>query len=174
MEDAIHAADGSATLAPFDLADGEAIGRLAQAVRGRWGRLDLLVLNAAVLGDLGPLAYVDDKAFAEIFTINVAANFRLLKAFDPLLRAAEAPRIVAVTSSVASSPRAYWGPYASSKAALENLVRTYAAENDKVSVDIYNPGGTATRMRASAFPGENQSDLKRPEAAAAEIVALLG
>ena len=174
VEEAVHAGGGSATLAPFDLSDGEAIQRLAAAVHQRWGRLDLLVLNAAVLGDLGPLAHADDKQFAQLYTVNVAANFRLLKAFDPLLRAAEAPQIVAVTSSVAQNPRAYWGPYASSKAALENLVQTYAAENAKAEVHIYNPGGTATAMRAAAFPGEDQEKLKTPEQAAAEIAALIG
>lgn len=173
VEDEIHAAGGTATLAPFDLADGEAIQRLAPAVHQRWGRLDLLLLNAGMLGDLGPLAHVDDKQFAQLYTINVAANFRLIKAFDPLLRAADAPHLVAVTSSVARAPRAYWGPYASSKAALENLVETYGAEAKLIRTHIYNPGGTATRMRAEAFPGEDPGTLKTADEAAAEIVALL-
>lgn len=172
VEDRIHQAGGTATLAPFDLADGEAIMRLAEAVHGRWARLDALVLNAAMLGELGPIAHVDDKQFAQLYTINVAASFRLIKAFDPLLRAGERPHLVAVTSSVAQKPRAYWGPYASSKAALENLVETYGQENDKAAVHIYNPGGTATKMRASAFPGEDPETLKRPETAAKEIADL--
>ncbi|MBZ6379986.1 oxidoreductase [Pacificimonas flava] len=175
VEDAIHQAGGTATLAPFDLADAEAISRLAGAIHQRWGRLDALVLNAAVLGDLGPIAHVSDKQFAEIFTINVAANYRLLKAFDPLLRAAESePAIVGVTSSVAQAPRAYWGPYAASKAALENLLNTYAEEHKRAKVEIYNPGGTATKMRESAFPGEDPSTLKSAETAASELIALIG
>lgn len=173
VEDRIHQAGGSATLAPFDLADGEAIMRLAQAAHGRWGRLDALVINAALLGELGPIAHVDDKQFAQLYTVNVAASFRLIKAFDPLMRAAEQPQIVAVTSSVAQKPRAYWGPYASSKAALENLAETYGQENDKAKVHIYNPGATATKMRSLAFPGEDQTALQKPEEAARQIADLI-
>ncbi|MEE4350244.1 MAG: SDR family NAD(P)-dependent oxidoreductase [Pacificimonas sp.] len=174
VEDTIHAAGGTATLAPFDLADAEAIARLAQAVHGRWARLDALILNAGQLGELGPLAHVSDKDFAQIFTVNVAANFRLLKAFDPLLRAAEnAPEVVGVTSSVAQKPRAYWGPYAASKAALENLLNTYAAEHDRARVHIFDPGGTATDMRASAFPGEDPDTLPSAEATAKRLVDLI-
>ena len=174
VESEIHAAGGTATLAPFDLGDGEAIVRLADAVQSRWQRLDLLVLNAGMLGELGPLAHVDDKQFAQVFTINVAANFRLLKMFDPLLRAAERPQIVAVTSSVGSAPRAYWGPYAASKAALENLVNTYAAENDKAAVHIFDPGRTRTKMREAAFPGEDPNTLPTADETAERLVDLLG
>ncbi|MGB3721470.1 MAG: SDR family NAD(P)-dependent oxidoreductase, partial [Pacificimonas sp.] len=155
-EDAIHQAGGTATLAPFDLVDFEAVDRLAQAVAGRWGRMDALVLNAAMLGDLTPLPHMDADKFETLFKLNVTANFRLLKAFDTLLRAAPQARVVALTSSVAATPRAYWGPYAASKAALENLVRTYGEEVgnlSSVAVHIVDPRGTATAMRAEAFPG---------------------
>ncbi|MGB7406237.1 MAG: SDR family NAD(P)-dependent oxidoreductase [Pacificimonas sp.] len=176
VEDEIHASGGTATLAPFDLTDGEATARLAQAVAARWGRLDVLIMNAAMLGDLTPVPHIDDKAFQDIFKLNVIANFHLLKVFDPLLKAAPKADIVALTSSVADDPRAYWGAYAASKAALANLVRTYVdevANLGTVSAHIYNPGGTATRMRAEAYPGEDRSKLRTPEEVAADIVDLL-
>ncbi len=176
VEDAIHAAGGTATLAPFDLADFEAIDRLAQAIAGRWQRLDVLVLNAAMLGDLTPLPHVDSDKFEALFKLNVTANYRLLKAFDALLKAAPKAHVVALTSSVAQTPRAYWGPYAASKAALENLVTTYGEEVKNladISVHIVNPRGTATAMRAEAFPGEDQATLRSPDDVAEDITALL-
>ena len=175
-EAAIHDAGGSATIAPFDIADGDAIDRLAQAVGARWGKLDVMVLNAAMLGELMPVPHVPPKDFDQLFKVNVTANFRLIRAFDPLLRASTAAHVVAVTSSVARSPRAYWGGYAASKAALETLLETYGAEVAAVSrirTHVLNPGATATRMRQKAFPGEDQATLKRPEAVAADIVALV-
>jgi NAD(P)-dependent dehydrogenase (short-subunit alcohol dehydrogenase family) len=175
-ETAIHDAGGTATIAPFDMTDGDAIDRLAQAVASRWGKLDVLVLNAATLGELMPLTHVEPKAFETLLRTNVTANWRLIRAFDPLLRASRDAHVVALTSSVAASPRAYWGPYAASKAALANLVDTYGQEVAAVSAiktHVYNPGATATRMRAKAYPGEDPSTLRSPEAAAAEIVALL-
>ncbi|MEO0500736.1 MAG: SDR family NAD(P)-dependent oxidoreductase [Pseudomonadota bacterium] len=176
VEDAIHDAGGSATLAPFDLMDSEAIDRLAQAVAGRWGKLDALILNAAMLGDLGPLAHVDAGDFERVISLNLNANFRLLKAFDALLRAAPNAHIVALTSSVADTPRAYWGPYAASKAALQTLVRTYGEEVGRtggVRTHIVNPRGTATAMRSKAFPGEDPADLRQPDDVAAEIANLV-
>lgn len=172
-EDAIHENGGSATIAPLDLNDSEAIQRLGQAVEARWGRLDALVLNAAMLGDLGPLAHSDEKMFGKVFALNIAAQYRLIKSFDSLLKKAETPHLVAVTSSVARTPRAYWGVYAASKAALETLALTYGEEAANVTVHIYNPGGTATAMRAEAYPGEDQSKLKSPDEVGAEIAALL-
>lgn len=176
VDDDIAGAGGSATLAPFDLGDFEAIDRLAQAVAGRWGRIDAMVLNAAMLGDLSPLPHVKPEDFEAIFRLNVTANYRLLRAFDPLIKAAPHADIAALTSSVATAPRAFWGPYAASKAALENLAETYAAEVDglaDVKVHIVNPGGTATKMRASAFPGEDPAQLRTPEDVAAEIAGLM-
>lgn len=175
-ESAIHDAGGSATIAPFDITDGDAVDRLAQAVGGRWGKLDALVLNAAILGDLMPVSHVEPKDFEKLFRTNVTANYRLIRAFDLLLRASPDARVVAVTSSVATAPRAYWGAYAASKAALANLVETYGLEVaaiSKVRAHVYNPGATATAMRAKAYPGEDPATLKTPEAAAGEIVDLL-
>lgn len=175
-ESAIHDAGGSATIAPFDITDGDAVDRLAQAVGGRWGKLDALVLNAAILGDLMPVSHVEPKDFEKLFRTNVTANYRLIRAFDLLLRASPDARVVAVTSSVATAPRAYWGAYAASKAALANLVETYGLEVaaiSKVRAHVYNPGATATAMRAKAYPGEDPAALKTPEAAAAEIVGLI-
>ncbi|WBX83243.1 SDR family NAD(P)-dependent oxidoreductase [Sphingosinicella microcystinivorans] len=175
-ESAIHDAGGSATIAPFDITDGDALDRLAQAVGGRWGKLDALVLNAAILGDLMPVSHVEPKDFEKLFRTNVTANYRLIRAFDLLLRASPDARVVAVTSSVATAPRAYWGAYAASKAALANLVETYGLEVaaiSKVRTHVYNPGATATAMRAKAYPGEDPAALKTPEAAAAEIAGLI-
>lgn len=175
-ETAIHDAGGTATIAPFDITDGDAVDRLAQAVGGRWAKLDALVLNAGMLGDLMPVSHMEPKDFEKLFKTNVTANYRLIRAFDPLLRASNDAHVVAVTSSVAETPRAYWGAYAATKAALGNLVETYGLEVatiSKVRTHIYNPGGTATAMRAKAYPGENPATLKSPETAAAEIAALL-
>jgi NAD(P)-dependent dehydrogenase (short-subunit alcohol dehydrogenase family) len=176
LESRINAAGGTATIAPLDLADSEAIDRLAQAIGNRWGRLDILLLNAAMLGDLMPLPHVPPAQFDKIMALNVGAQYRLIRAFDPLLRLADAGRLIALTSSVATRPRAYWGPYAASKAALENLVDTYAEEvrnTSRVRAAVVDPGGTRTRMRAQAFPGEDPQTLKAPEAVAARIVELL-
>lgn len=175
-ETAIHDAGGTATIAPFDITDGDAIDRLAQAVGGRWGRLDALVLNAGMLGDLMPVSHMEPKDFDKLFKTNVTANYRLIRAFDPLLRASNDAHVVAVTSTVAETPRAYWGAYAATKAALANLVETYGLEVaaiSKIKTHIYNPGGTATAMRAKAYPGENPATLKSPAAAAGEIAALI-
>jgi NAD(P)-dependent dehydrogenase (short-subunit alcohol dehydrogenase family) len=176
LEALIHNAGGSATIAPLDLADSDGIDRLAQAVAARWGKLDILFLNAAMLGDLMPLPHVPPAQFDKIMALNVGAPYRVIRAFDPLLRAAPNGRLLAVTSSVASAPRAYWGPYAASKAALENLVDTYGEEVRNVSTvrtAVIDPGSTRTRMRAQAFPGEDPATLKTPDAVAERIVQML-
>ncbi len=176
VEARIHEAGGSATIAPLDLVDGDAIGRLASAVADRWGKLDMLVLNAAMLGTLAPVAAFDTKEFSSLLTLNVAAQAALIKAFDPLLRASEAGRVVALTSSVGSHARAYWGLYGASKAALEMLVDCYGLENaniSKVRTAIVDPGATATKMRQLAFPGEDPATIKQPAAVGAAIAALL-
>ncbi len=176
VDDHIHAAGGTATIAPFDLADGEAIDRLGAAVGARWGRLDALVLNAAMLGTLAPVPHLDLKEWDRLIALNLTANLRLIRAFDPWLRQSAAGHVVAVTSSVATKPRAYWGGYAASKAALENLVHTYGAEVANISAirtHIVDPGATRTKMRASAFPGEDPQRVKPPEDAAALILAAL-
>ena len=175
VEERIHQAGGSATIAPLDLIDGDSIGRLAQAVTERWGKLDTLVLNAAMLGTLTPVVDIDPKELAKVLTLNVAAQQALLAAFDPLLRNSDSPRVIALTSRLGTVPTAFWGAYGASKAALDNLLLTYAAERKQVGnvrVAIVDPGATATKMRARAFPGEDQSTLKAPEVVAEAIVAL--
>ena len=177
VEERIHAAGGSATIAPMDLVEQDSVARLAQAVGERWPALDMLVLNAAMLGTLTPVAQIDGKELNRLFTLNLLAQQALLAAFDPLLRRSEAGRVVALTSSVGARPRAYWGAYGASKAALETLVLAYGEEVKNLAplkVAIVDPGATATRMRARAFPGEDQATLKPPSAVAAAIVELLG
>ncbi len=173
-EDRIHAAGGSATIAPLDLTKGEEIDRLAAAISGRWEKLDLLVLNAATLGTLTPLAHASPKEFDAVMALNVTAQWRLIRNFDALLRRARGT-VVAVTSSVASRATAYWGPYSASKAALENLVGVYAEEMKALGVNalIVDPGGTRTEMRARAFPGEDPATLKGPEAVAQAVAGAL-
>lgn len=175
VEERIHAAGGSATIAPLDLIDGESIGRLAQAIGGRWQALDILVLNAATLGALASVPAIDAKEFARLLTLNIAAPQAMIAAFDPMLRASTDARIVALTSSVAE-PRAYWGAYGASKAALETLVGAYGEEMKNISVirtHIVDPGATRTAMRARAFPGEDPAALKGPEVVGKAIVDLV-
>jgi NAD(P)-dependent dehydrogenase (short-subunit alcohol dehydrogenase family) len=176
VEERIHAAGGSATIAPMDLTAGDGIAKLAVAIDGRWQRLDMLVLNAAMLGTLGPVAQIDGKEFNKVLTLNLLAQQALIAAFDPLLRASAAGRVIAVTSSVGAVPRAYWGGYGASKAALETLVLAYAQEIGNVTpikVAIVDPGATATTMRARAFPGEDPTTLKKPDAVADAVADLL-
>ncbi|CCW18044.1 short-chain dehydrogenase/reductase SDR [Sphingobium indicum BiD32] len=175
VEDAIHKAGGHATIAPLDLIDGESIGRLAQAIAGRWDALDILVLNAATLGALAAVPAIDAKEFARLLTLNIAAPQALIAAFDGMLRKSKDARVVALTSSVIS-PRAYWGAYGASKAALETLVGAYGEEMKNISAirtHIVDPGATRTAMRARAFPGEDPATLKGPEVVADAIVGLV-
>jgi short-subunit dehydrogenase len=177
IEERIHQAGGTATIAPLDLTDGESIGRLAAAVSQRWERLDGLVLNAATLGTLSAVPAIDPKEFARVLTLNVGAQAALIAAFDPMLRAASPGRVVAITSSVGANPRAYWGAYGASKAALETLVAAYGEENRnlaRVAVAIVDPGATRTQMRARAFPGEDPETVKDPAVVGARVAALLG
>lgn len=176
VEERIHEAGGSATIAPLDLTDGAAIGKLAVAVAERWEKLNILILNAAMLGTLTPVQDLDPKEFARTMSLNVLANQALIAAFDPLLRKSDKVEIVAVTSSVGSKPRAFWGGYGASKAALETLVRAYADETEhtgRIRVHILDPGATRTRMRSLAFPGEEPESVKPPETVAAAIVGRL-
>jgi NAD(P)-dependent dehydrogenase (short-subunit alcohol dehydrogenase family) len=174
LDDAIRAIGGSATLVPLDLKDTPGIVRLAAALAERYQRLDVLVGNAGILGPLSPLDHVEPKAWDEVLAVNVTANWHLIRAMGPLLRRASAGRVVFVTSGIVAHPRAYWGPYAVSKAALEALARTYAAEtvSTPVRVNLFNPGPTRTRMRATAMPGEDPDGLKTPEPVAEKIVDL--
>ena len=176
VEERIHEAGGSATIAPLDLTDGESIGKLAAAASERWPALDILVLNAAMLGSLTPVEHIDAKEYARILTLNVVANQALIAAFDQMLRRSERADVVAVTSSVGHEPRAFWGAYGSSKAALENLVFSYGDETEhsgKIRVHVIDPGATRTRMRELAFPGEEPESVKPPEVAADFIVQRL-
>jgi len=176
VEDRIHEAGGNATIAPLDLVEADAIAKLGTAVAERWDKLDILVLNAAMLGSLTPVEHIDPQEYARLLTLNVAANQAMIAAFDPLLRKAEQADIVAITSSVGAKPRAFWGAYGSSKAALENLLGAYADETEhtgRIRVHIVNPGPTRTRMRQLAFPGEEPESVKPPEAVADFIVKRL-
>ncbi len=177
VEEAIHAAGGSATIAPLDLTDGESIGRLAQAVSSRWQALDILVLNAATLGALAAVPAIDAKEFARQLTLNVAAPQALLAAFDAMLRASKDARVIALSTGVAAAnPRAYWGAYGASKAALDVLVAAYGKEVhnvSKVRTHIVDPGATRTTMRARAYPGEDPATLKTPDVVGRAIADLV-
>src|SRR4051812_40508875 len=176
IEERIHDRGGSATIAPLDLTDGESIGKLAGAVAERWKKLDILILNAAMLGALTPVQDIDPKEYSRLLSLNLLANQALIAAFDPLLKRAERADVVALTSSVGSEPRAFWGAYGSSKAAIETLLGAYADETaftHKIRVHILDPGATRTRMRALAFPGEEPETVKPPEAVAHAIVERL-
>ena len=176
VEDRIHAAGGSATIAPLDLTDGESIGKLAVAVAERWPALEVIVLNAAMLGSLSPVQDIDPKEYSRILSLNVLANQALIAAFDPLLKKAERADVFALTSSVGAAPRAFWGAYGSSKAALETLLGAYAdetAHTGRIRVHIVDPGATRTRMRALAFPGEEPDSVKPPEAVAEALLTRL-
>jgi NAD(P)-dependent dehydrogenase (short-subunit alcohol dehydrogenase family) len=176
VEDRIHRAGGTATIAPLDLTQGESIGKLAAAVLERWKKLDILVLNAAMLGSLTPVQDIDPKEYTRILSLNLLANQALIAAFDPLLKRADQADVVALTSSVGAEPRAFWGAYGSSKAALETLLGAYADETahmKRVRVHVVDPGATRTRMRALAFPGEEPERVKPPEAVARAIVGRL-
>jgi len=174
LDDAIRAEGGSATLVPLDLRDTDGIVRLAAALNERYQRLDVLVGNGGVLGPMSPLGHVEPKAWDEVIAVNVTANFHLIRTMDPLLRASEAGRAVFITSSAATSNRAYRGPYSISKAALNAMARTYAAETvtTNVRVNLLNPGPTRTRMRAAVMPGEDPMTLKTVEPVAEQIVAM--
>lgn len=176
VEDAIFSVGGSATIAPLDLTDGDSIARLAAAVTERWGKLDILVLNAAMLGTLAPVPAIDGAEFARLFTLNVTAQQVLIASFDALLRKSDAGRLIALTSSVGATPRAFWGAYGASKAALEALVTSYGEEVKNLSpvrTAIVDPGRTRTKMRAAAYPGEDPSTVKEPSVVADAIVGLL-
>ncbi len=176
VEERIDAAGGTATIAPLDLTEGESIAKLAAAVAERWNRLDILVLNAAMLGTLAPVPAIDGKEFNKVLTLNLLAQQALIAALDPLLRNSGDAQLVAVTSSVGRNPRAYWGAYSASKAALEALVLSYAEEvrSFGIRAAILDPGATATVMRVRAFPGEDPATIKSPGVVGEAITDLLG
>lgn len=176
VEEIIFQAGGSATIAPVDLVEPDGIARLATALSQRWGKLDIMVINAAVLPELTSIADIDQKAFNKALTTNVLATQALIANFDNLLRKSDNARVVGMTSTVAQAPRAYWGAYGATKAAFEVLLDCYGQETAKVSkirVAIVNPGATRTAMRARAYPGEAPASVKPPESVAARVVSLL-
>jgi NAD(P)-dependent dehydrogenase (short-subunit alcohol dehydrogenase family) len=175
VDDAIRGASGAAaTLVPVDLRDIDQIDAIGRAIYERFGGLDVLVGNAGLLGTLSPIAHTDPAVWDEVMAVNVTANYRLIRGLDPLLRAGSAGRAIFVTSGAAHAATAYWGAYAVSKAALEMMVKTYAAEvaRTRVRVNLLNPGPIRTAMRAHAFPGEDPMTLRPPEAIAETFVAL--
>jgi NAD(P)-dependent dehydrogenase (short-subunit alcohol dehydrogenase family) len=176
VEERINAAGGSATIAPLDLTEPDGIARLAAAIGQRWQALDILVINAAILPQLTSVADIEPNAFTKALTTNVLATQALIAAFDPMLRKSEDARVIGLTSSVASTPRAYWGAYAASKAAADVLLDCYAQETrniSKIRVALVNPGATRTAMRARAYPGEDPAILKTPDVVAEHLVSLL-
>jgi NAD(P)-dependent dehydrogenase (short-subunit alcohol dehydrogenase family) len=174
VDDRIRQGGGKATLIPLDLADGKAIDALGPTLYERFGRLDILVGNAAILGRLSPLTHIPSEHWERSFAVNVTANWRLIRTLDPLLRRSDAGRVIFVTSGVARSARAHWAPYSVSKAALEALAKTYANEtaDSAIKVNVVDPGATATSMRAEAYPGEDQAKLPTPETVAEAFVPL--
>jgi NAD(P)-dependent dehydrogenase (short-subunit alcohol dehydrogenase family) len=174
VDDAVRAAGSSATLVPVDLRDFTKIDELAARLFDRWGRLDILVGNAAEFGVFSPLGHIDPATWNEVVDLNLTANWRLIRAMDPLLRAASAGRAIFVTSGVARGVFPYWGPYAVSKAGLEMLVRIYAGEvaKTRVRANLIDPGIVRTRLRARAFPGEDSSRLPAPESVTDAFLAL--
>jgi NAD(P)-dependent dehydrogenase (short-subunit alcohol dehydrogenase family) len=175
VDDELTAAGGKATLIPLDLANGAAIDPLGPSLYERFGRLDIFIGNAAILGGLRPLNHIPSETWEKVLAVNLTANWRLIRTLDPLLRMSDAGRVVFVTSSgVAEQGRPYWAPYSVSKAGLETLAKTYANEaaDSAVKVNIVDPGATATSMRAEAYPGEDQDKIQNPEQVAETIVKL--
>lgn len=175
LDDEVQAMGASTTLVPLDLKDGEGIDRLGAAIFERWGRLDGLIGNAALLGTLTPVPHIAPDEFEKVMAINVTANYRLLRSLDLLLRQAEAGRAVFVSSSAARSARPYWGLYAATKAALEAMVKCYAGEVavTNVKANVFYPGAVRTAMRAKAMPGEDPETLPRPEVVAPRLVDMV-
>ncbi|MGO9008367.1 MAG: SDR family NAD(P)-dependent oxidoreductase [Beijerinckiaceae bacterium] len=179
LDDAIRGIGSEATLVPCDLKDFEALDRLGAALYQRWGKLDIFIGNAGLLGPLSPLGHVDPPNWDDVLAVNVTANWRLIRSLDLLLRRSDAGRAIFMTSGAAHRAefKPYWGPYAVSKAALEALARTYAAETattSKVKVMLVDPGPLRTRMRAAALPGEDPLTLKTPEDLAPHLLPLCG
>jgi short-subunit dehydrogenase len=176
VEDTIHAAGGASTIAPVDLAESDGIARLASAIASRWDKLDVLVAAAAYLPALTPVTQIDGKQLSQALTVNFLSTQALLANFDPLLKRAEAGRVIGLTSSVGASPRAYWAAYGTTKAAFDNLLESYAQEVEKTSkvrVALVDPGATRTAMRAKAYPGEDPQTVKPPETVAERLTQLL-
>ena len=176
LDDAIKAAGGSATLVPFDLADMAAIDKLGGAINERWGKLDIMVANAGVLGTISPIGHVEAKVFEKVININVNATWRLIRSLEPLLIKSDAGRALILSSSAAHKCKPFWGPYSASKAAVEALARTWAGETQRLPLRILcvDPGATRTAMRAQAMPGEDPETVPHPSEVAAKLLPLVG
>ena len=175
IDDEIRAARGTATLVPMDLTDYDKIDEMGATIFERYGKLDILIANAGMLGTMGPINHIDPKIWEQTLAVNVTANWRLIRSFDPLLRQSDAGRAIFLTSFAAQVHRAYWGIYATSKAALDMMVMTYAQEilKTNVTANLFNPGKTRTIMRAEAYPGEDPETVKVPEFTASQLVDLV-
>lgn len=176
IEDRIHETGGGSTIAPVDLGESDGIARLASAIASRWDKLDYLVISAAYLPTLTPVTQIDGKQFGQAVTTNLLATQALLANFDPLLKRADAGRVIGLTSSVGETPRAYWSAYGATKAAFDNLLEAYAQEVEKIGnirVALVDPGATRTAMRAKAYPGEDPQTVKAPDEVASRLVELL-
>lgn len=176
LDDAIKSAGGSATLVPFDLADMAAIDALGGSIFERWGKLDILVANAGVLGTISPVGHVEAKVFEKVMNINVTATWRLIRSIDPLITKSDQGRALILSSGAAHKCKPFWGPYSASKAAVEALARTWAAESARLPLRILSvdPGATRTAMRAQAMPGEDPETLPHPSTVAQTLLPLLG
>lgn len=174
VDDEIRKAGGSASLIPLDLASGKSVDALGPALYERFGKLDIFVASAGILGGLSPLPHISTPNWEGVLAINLTANWRLIRTLDPLLRRSDTGRAIFVTSGAAKSCKAYWAPYSVSKAALEALALTYAheTEDSPIKVTIFDPGPTATAMRAEAYPGEDQSALQKPEDLVENFIAM--
>jgi NAD(P)-dependent dehydrogenase (short-subunit alcohol dehydrogenase family) len=174
VDDQIKAVGGNATLVPLDITDGPGIDRLGAALYERFGKLDILLGNAALLGQLSPIGHIEPDVFERVMAVNVTANWRLIRSLDPLLRRSESGRAIFVTSGISRSIVPYWSAYAASKAALDMMVGVYAAEcaHTPVKVNLYNPGPTRTKIRKEAFPGEDPETVPLPEAHAEALIQL--
>jgi NAD(P)-dependent dehydrogenase (short-subunit alcohol dehydrogenase family) len=175
LDDEIRANGGAATLVPLDLRDYAGIDRLGAAIFSRWGKLDMLLGNAGLLGAITPLAHLEPKVWDDVIAVNVTANWRLIRSLDPLLRLSDAGRALFVTSGITTMFTPFWGAYAVSKVALEGLIRTYANEVAQTTVraNLVNPGPLRTRMRAQAMPGEDPARLKAPDALVPDLLRML-
>jgi len=164
LDDEIQALGGSATLVPLDLLDHDAIDRLGASIHERWGKLDILIANAGILGGLSPLEHIEPKTFEKVHQLNVITNWRLLCSMSPLLREADAARIVFMTADAGDTCKPFWGAYSTSQAALSALARTWAAEteNTAMRINMLNSGPMRTALRAEAMPGEDPDSIAHP------------
>ncbi len=175
LDDEIRAGGGSATLVPMDLCDYDKIDEMGFSILKRFGKLDILIANAGLLGVIGPINHINPRIWDQTMAVNVTANWRLIRSLDPLLRLSDAGRAIFLTSAAAKIHRAYWGLYATSKAALEMIVSTYAQEilKTNVTANLFNPGRTRTHMRAQAYPGEDPDTIKTPEFVVQQLLGLV-